>query len=144
MRVLVVEDELKLAKLIRQALCEAGLLADVAVNGEDALSMAPANAYDVIVLDLNLFGIDGLETCRDYENRFNLVEVYVRYLREKVDPRPAPNPSRSPRRWPARGPRPGSPPRRQVWRSPDQRCRRRWPRRHRGPTSTWHGAPGRR
>ena len=64
MRVLVVEDELKLAKLIRQALREAGLLADVAVNGEDALWMAPANAYDVILLDLNLPGIDGFETCR--------------------------------------------------------------------------------
>jgi two-component system OmpR family response regulator len=42
---------------------EAGLLADVAVTGEDALWMAPANGYDVIVLDLNLPGIDGFETC---------------------------------------------------------------------------------
>jgi two-component system, OmpR family, response regulator len=64
MRVLVVEDELKLAKLVRQGLREAGLLADVAVTGEDALWMAPANAYDVVVLDLNLPGIDGFETCR--------------------------------------------------------------------------------
>jgi two-component system, OmpR family, response regulator len=64
MRVLVVEDELKLAKLVRQGLREAGLLADVAVTGEDALWMAPANAYDVVVLDLNLPGIDGIETCR--------------------------------------------------------------------------------
>jgi two-component system, OmpR family, response regulator len=63
-RTLVVEDEVKLAKLIRQGLREAGLLADVAVTGEDALWMAPANAYDVIVLDLNLPGIDGFETCR--------------------------------------------------------------------------------
>jgi two-component system, OmpR family, response regulator len=64
MRVLVVEDEVKLAKLIRQGLRESGLLADVAVTGEDALWMAPANGYDVIVLDLNLPGIDGVETCR--------------------------------------------------------------------------------
>ena len=64
MRVLVVEDEVKLAKLIRQGLRESGLLADVAVTGEDALWMAPANSYDVIVLDLNLPGIDGFETCR--------------------------------------------------------------------------------
>ena len=64
MRVLVVEDEVKLAKLIRQGLREAGLLADVAVTGEDALWMAPANGYDVIVLDVNLPGIDGFETCR--------------------------------------------------------------------------------
>ncbi len=64
MRVLVVEDEVKLAKLVRQGLREEGLLADVAVTGEDALWMAPANSYDVLVLDLNLPGIDGLETCR--------------------------------------------------------------------------------
>ena len=64
MRVLVVEDEVKLAKLIRQGLRESGLLADVAVTGEDALWMAPANGYDVIVLDLNLPGIDGFGTCR--------------------------------------------------------------------------------
>ena len=64
MRVLVVEDEVKLAKLIRQGLRESGLLADVAVTGEDALWMAPANGYDVIVLDVNLPKIDGFETCR--------------------------------------------------------------------------------
>ena len=64
MRVLVVEDEVKLAKLIRQGLRESGLLADVAVTGEDALWMAPANGYDVIVLDVNLPEIDGFETCR--------------------------------------------------------------------------------
>jgi two-component system, OmpR family, response regulator len=64
MRVLLVEDEVKLAKLVRQGLREGGLLADVAVKGEDALWMATANRYDVIVLDVNLPGIDGFETCR--------------------------------------------------------------------------------
>jgi two-component system OmpR family response regulator len=64
MRVLVVEDEVKLAKLVRQGLRGEGLLADVAVKGEDALWMATANRYDVIVLDVNLPGIDGFETCR--------------------------------------------------------------------------------
>jgi two-component system OmpR family response regulator len=63
-RVLVVEDEVKLAGLIRKALREQGMLADVAVKGEDALWMAGATAYDVVVLDINLPGIDGFETCR--------------------------------------------------------------------------------
>jgi two-component system, OmpR family, response regulator len=62
-RVLVVEDEVKLASVIRKALKEDGLLADVAVRGEDALWMAAANPYDVVVLDVNLPGIDGFETC---------------------------------------------------------------------------------
>jgi two-component system OmpR family response regulator len=63
-RVLVVEDELPLAKLIRQGLIQDGQLADVAVRGEDALWMAAATPFDVICLDVNLPGIDGFETCR--------------------------------------------------------------------------------
>ena len=64
MRVLVVEDEVPLAKLIRQGLVQDGQLADVAVRGEDALWMAASTPYDVICLDVNLPGIDGFETCR--------------------------------------------------------------------------------
>lgn len=64
MRVLVVEDELKMAALIRRGLTEQGLTADVAGTGEDALGAARARAYDAIVLDVMLPGIDGFETCR--------------------------------------------------------------------------------
>jgi two-component system OmpR family response regulator len=63
-RALVVEDEVKLASLIRKALREQGVLADVAITGEDALWMAAATPYDVLVLDVNLPGIDGFETVR--------------------------------------------------------------------------------
>jgi two-component system OmpR family response regulator len=64
MRVLVVEDEVKMASLIRRGLREDGLAADVAIRGEDALWMAAATEYDAIVLDVMLPGIDGFETCR--------------------------------------------------------------------------------
>ena len=64
MRVLIVEDDVKLASLIRRGLREEGLTADVAINGEDALWMAAEGGYDVVILDLTLPGIDGLETCR--------------------------------------------------------------------------------
>jgi two-component system OmpR family response regulator len=64
MRVLVVEDRIKLAGLLRRALRGEGLAADVAVRGEDALWMAAATRYDAIVLDVMLPGIDGIETCR--------------------------------------------------------------------------------
>jgi two-component system OmpR family response regulator len=64
MRVLLVEDRVKLAALLRRALRGEGLAADVAVRGEDALWMAGATRYDAIVLDVMLPGIDGFETCR--------------------------------------------------------------------------------
>jgi two-component system, OmpR family, response regulator len=63
-RVLVVEDEVRLASLIRRGLREEGLLADVAVKGEDALWMAASSPYDVMTLDVLLPGIDGLEVLR--------------------------------------------------------------------------------
>jgi len=64
MRILIVEDEVKLASLIRRGLREEGFLADVAIKGEDALWMAGTTDYDVLVLDVMLPGIDGLETCK--------------------------------------------------------------------------------
>ncbi|MCW3039962.1 MAG: two component transcriptional regulator, winged helix family, partial [Solirubrobacterales bacterium] len=63
MRVLIVEDEVPLAQLIRKGLVDEGLLADVSHTGEDALWMAAAAPYDVICLDVNLPGIDGFQTC---------------------------------------------------------------------------------
>ena len=64
MRVLVVEDKVKLAGLLRRALRGEGLAADVAIRGEDAVWMAGSTHYDAIVLDVMLPGIDGVETCR--------------------------------------------------------------------------------
>jgi two-component system, OmpR family, response regulator len=64
MRVLVVEDEVKMAALLRRGLTEEGLSVDVAEEGELALSMAGASEYDAVVLDVMLPGIDGFETCR--------------------------------------------------------------------------------
>jgi two-component system, OmpR family, response regulator len=64
MRVLIVEDQVKMASLLRRALRGAGVAADVAIKGEDALWMAGATSYDALVLDVMLPGIDGFETCR--------------------------------------------------------------------------------
>ncbi|TML94375.1 MAG: response regulator transcription factor [Actinobacteria bacterium] len=63
MRVLVVEDDPKLAGLLRRSLREHGNAADVAREGEEALWMARAHPYDAIVLDVMLPGIDGFATC---------------------------------------------------------------------------------
>ena len=64
MRVLIVEDEAKMAGLLRRGLKQEGIATDLTAKGEEALWMAGSTEYDVIVLDLMLPGIDGLEVCR--------------------------------------------------------------------------------
>ena len=87
MRVLVVEDETKLARLLARGLSEEGHVADVAGRGEDALWMAAAVPYDAIVLDVMLPGLDGFATCR--ELRANEVWAPVLFLtaRDEVEDR---------------------------------------------------------
>ena len=69
MRVLVVEDEAKLAALLRRGLVEEGYAADIASSGEDALWMADSTPFDAVVLDVVLPGIDGFEVCRTLRQR---------------------------------------------------------------------------
>ena len=64
MRVLLIEDERKVASFIARALREHAYAVDVAETGERGLEMARTAAYDVILLDLRLPGMNGLEVCR--------------------------------------------------------------------------------
>jgi two-component system OmpR family response regulator len=89
MRVLIVEDEIKMASLIRRGLREEGLAADVAVRGEDALWMAAASPYDAIVVDLMLPGIDGFETCRRLREQKIWAPVLMLTARDAVEDRVA-------------------------------------------------------
>jgi two-component system, OmpR family, response regulator len=63
-RALVAEDDRKMAVLLRRGLVEEGYAADVARTGEDAVDLARGIPYDVIVLDVMLPGLDGVEVCR--------------------------------------------------------------------------------
>ncbi len=63
MRLLVVEDQPKMADLIRRGCVSEGMAVDLAGAGEDALWMAGSTEYDAIVLDVTLPGINGFETC---------------------------------------------------------------------------------
>jgi two-component system OmpR family response regulator len=62
-RVLVVEDEVRLADLLRRGLRQEGMGVDLAGTGEEALTRAEATDYDLIVLDVMLPGIDGFDVC---------------------------------------------------------------------------------
>src|SRR3954464_14129327 len=89
MRVLVVEDEVKMASLIRRGMREEGLAADVAIKGEDALWMAQATGYDAIVLDVMLPGIDGFETCRRLREDGVWAPVLMLTARDAIEDRVA-------------------------------------------------------
>jgi len=82
MRLLVVEDEPKLAALLGRGLREEGHAVDVAERGEDALWMARAVTYDAVVLDVMLPGLDGFSVCR--ELRENEVWTPVLLLTARV------------------------------------------------------------
>jgi two-component system, OmpR family, response regulator len=89
MRVLIVEDEVKMATLIRRGLRREGVAADVAIKGEDALWMAEATEYDAIVLDVMLPGIDGFEVCRRLRSQGIWSPVLMLTARDSVRDRVA-------------------------------------------------------
>ncbi|MGH3005470.1 MAG: response regulator transcription factor [Gaiellaceae bacterium] len=89
MRALIVEDELKMAALIRRGLIEEGYAADIARTGEDALRMAGATDYDAIVLDVMLPGTDGFEVCRRLREAGGWSPVLMLTARDGVEDRVA-------------------------------------------------------
>ena len=89
MRVLIVEDDLRMASLVRRGLTGEGLAADVAASGEDALWLAQAHPYDAIVLDVMLPGLDGFETCRRLRGSGVWTPVLMLTARDAVEDRVA-------------------------------------------------------
>jgi DNA-binding response OmpR family regulator len=87
MRLLVVEDEQRLADLLAQGLGEAGYAVDVARSGEDAGWMARATAYDGILMDVGLPGRSGFEVCADLRADGVLTPVLMLTARGAVDDR---------------------------------------------------------
>jgi DNA-binding response OmpR family regulator len=65
MHILVVEDERRLAQLLRRVLSEERHNVDIALDGNEGLDLALSGTYDLIILDLMLPGVEGMEVCRD-------------------------------------------------------------------------------
>lgn len=87
MRVLLVEDEKKVASFIAQALEEAGYLVDTLHNGAEALELACANAYDTIVLDIMMPGRDGLSVLKLLRERHIHTPILILTARGEVSER---------------------------------------------------------
>ena len=89
MRILVVEDERKMAGLLRRGLEEEGYSVDVAMTGTDAIWVAAENPYDAVVLDVMLPDIDGFAVCRELRSRERWMPVMFLTARDAVDDRVA-------------------------------------------------------
>ncbi|WP_328421531.1 response regulator transcription factor [Micromonospora sp. NBC_00389] len=87
MRVLVVEDERRLAALLAQGLREAGHTVDIRHTGSDGLLAAATGTHDAVVLDIMLPGIDGIAVCRALRQQGNEVPVLMLTARGDVPDR---------------------------------------------------------
>lgn len=85
MRLLIIEDEKKIADFIKRGLKEEGYAADVAVDGEEGRLLATTNDYDLIILDLMLPGVDGLTLCRDLRGRGLSVPIIMLTAKDRVE-----------------------------------------------------------
>ncbi len=87
MRVLVIEDEVKMAALLRRGLREEGYAVDVAPNGEEGLWLGAENPYDVILLDVMLPDVDGFEVCRRLRETGQWAPILMLTARDAVTDR---------------------------------------------------------
>lgn len=87
MRILVVEDEKKIAGFIRKGLAETGFTVVVCARGDDALQLASVERFDAVVLDIMLPGRDGLSVLRQLRERHNTVPVIFLTARDGLSER---------------------------------------------------------
>jgi len=85
MRILVIEDEKKVASFIKKGLEEEHYAVDTAYDGETGLYMADVNEYDLVVLDLMIPKIDGLEVLKRIRSSKNNVPILVLTAKDTVE-----------------------------------------------------------
>ena len=87
MHILVVEDEQRLAFLLRRVLLEERHTVDLAYDGQTGLDLALSDTYDVVILDVMLPGLDGLEVCRQMRAEHIMTPVLMLTARGAVEDR---------------------------------------------------------
>jgi two-component system copper resistance phosphate regulon response regulator CusR len=89
MRILLVEDDSRIARFVSQALREQAYAVDATADGDDALYKASVNDYDAVILDLMIQGRDGFEVCRELRAAGSSVPVIMLTARDAVPDRVA-------------------------------------------------------
>jgi len=87
MRILIIEDDQKIAAFVHKGLKEAGFAVDVAADGVDGLFMAQTNPYDVVIVDLMLPGLDGLSIIERLRRKKIQTPVIILSAKRSVDDR---------------------------------------------------------
>jgi DNA-binding response OmpR family regulator len=87
MRILITEDERELASAIARGLRKQGYATDIAYDGEEALFMVEVNDYDLVILDLNLPKIDGVEVCKNIRSAGSAMGILMLTARSGLDDR---------------------------------------------------------
>lgn len=84
MKILLIEDDHRISSSVRKGLEQEGYIVDVAFNGESGLDMALSNGFDVVVLDLMLPLMDGLEVCKNLREQNNETPVLMLTAKSEV------------------------------------------------------------
>lgn len=87
MRILLIEDEEKIVSFLKRGLKEHNFVLDVAKDGEEGLYLADINPYDLIILDLGLPKIDGMNVCKQLRQSKNSTPILMLTAREDVKDR---------------------------------------------------------
>jgi DNA-binding response OmpR family regulator len=87
MRLLLVEDEARIAHFVAKGLREESYAVDVVGNGKDALYQTEINDYDVVILDVMIPGLDGIATCRAIRAKGKRIPILMLTARDGVQDR---------------------------------------------------------
>lgn len=87
MKILIIEDEVDLARALQKGLIKNGYAVDIAVDGAEGFELYKINSYDLIVLDLNLPSMDGLEILRAIRKDDKLQRIIILSARGAIDDR---------------------------------------------------------
>ncbi len=87
MRILLVEDDRRIARFIQKGLKENAYAVDVVENGEDALYQLDVNIYDLVILDIMIPGKDGFEVCGELREKGNNIPILMLTARDTVEDR---------------------------------------------------------
>jgi DNA-binding response OmpR family regulator len=87
MRVLLVEDDVRIARFVAKGLREQSYAVDVNANGDEALYQTEINSYDIVILDVMIPGKDGFEVCRELRKSGKRMPVLMLTARDAVEDR---------------------------------------------------------